>query len=318
MNKRPLEQLFFATFRGKLDFGEFSNLDVSEAYSRKDFDGRSVFSPGKALKLYLGFLSRVLFDRLPVEKDVVFSYRKGVNVVDAVEKHSGNKYFFQSDISNFFGSITKEMIASSVRAAVDQCAISDIETWLDRVLELVTVDGVLPPGYPTSPAISNACLYKFDKVFLSWCNDNSLTYTRYADDLIVSGASEDLMHQACEKVIELLYVEFDGAIKINPKKTKFIRPGDKVRILGVSILPNGKVSVDGKLKKNSETAMHFLIKDKKMFTSFLKEPDFEKALKKFSGQLNYINTVDPSFLDKMRRKYGATAVDKIIHVSVAS
>lgn len=318
MNKRPLEQLFFATFRGKQDFGEFSNLDVNEAYSKKDFDGRSVYSPGKALKLYLGFLSRVLFDRLPVEKDVVFSYRKGVNVVDAVEKHSGNKYFFQSDIANFFGSITKEMIASSVRAAVDQCAISDIETWLDRVLELVTVDGVLPPGYPTSPAISNACLYRFDKVFLSWCNDNSLTYTRYADDLIVSGASEDLMHQACEKVIKLLYVEFDGAIKINPKKTKFIRPGDKVRILGVSILPNGKVSVDGKLKKNSETAMHFLIKDKKMFMSFLKEPDFEKALKKFSGQLNYINTVDPSFLDKMRRKYGAAAVDKIIHVSVAS
>ncbi|ATN10781.1 hypothetical protein CRN80_14460 [Pseudomonas sp. FDAARGOS_380] len=318
MNRRPLEQLFFATFRGKQDFADFSNLVVNEAYSKKEFDGRTVYSPGKALKLYLGFLSRVLFDRLPIEKDVVFSYRKGVNVVDAVEKHSGNKYFFQSDIANFFGSITNKMIARSVLAAVDQCPISDIEAWLDRVLELVTVDGVLPPGYPTSPAISNACLYKFDRVFLAWCHDNSLTYTRYADDLIVSGESEDLMHQACKKVIEFLYAEFGGDLKLNPKKTRFIKPGDKVRILGVSILPNGKVSVDGKLKKDSETAMHFLIKDKKMFTSFLKEPDLERALKKFSGQLNYINTVDPSFLDKMRKKYGAAAVDKMIHVSVAS
>lgn len=318
MNRRPLEQLFFATFRGKQDFADFSSLVVGEAYSKKDFDGRSVYSPGKTLKLYLGFMSRVLFDRLPVEKNVVFSYRKGVNVVDAVTKHRGNRYFFQSDIENFFGSITKEMIARSVHAAADQCPISDIEVWLDRVLELVTVDGVLPPGYPTSPAISNACLYKFDQIFLAWCHQNSLIYTRYADDIIVSGASEDLMQQACQKVIQFLNDEFGHAMKINPKKTKFIRPGDKVRILGVSILPNGKVSVDGKLKKNSEAAMHFLIKDKKMFTSFLKESDLEKALKKFSGQLNYINTVDPSFLDKMRRKYGAAAVDKIIHVSVAS
>ncbi|MNP55568.1 hypothetical protein D3C76_1502260 [compost metagenome] len=64
--------------------------------------------------------------------------------------------------------------------------------------------------------------------------------------------------------------------------------------------------------------MHLLLKDKKMFVSFLKEADLEKSLKKFSGQLNYINTVDPSFLDKLRKKYGSAAVDKIIHISVSS
>ncbi|MNY51006.1 hypothetical protein D3C86_1865630 [compost metagenome] len=126
------------------------------------------------------------------------------------------------------------------------------------------------------------------------------------------------MHHIIPKITELLSCEFEGRIKLNIHKTKFLRPGDKVRILGVAILPNGKVSVDGRLKKHSETAMHCLLKDKEKFISFLKEKDFDKALKKFSGQLNYINTVDPSFLDKLRRKYGAAAVDKIIHVSVGS
>lgn len=318
MNRRPLEQLFFATFRGKQELNELLELDVRAAYSEKDFDGRVVYSPDKKLKLYLGFLSRVLFDRLPVETDVVFSYRKGVNVVNAVEKHSEGKYFFQSDIKNFFGSIDREMISRSVLAALELCPISDIEQWLDRVLDLVTVDGVLPPGFPTSPVISNACLYEFDKKFLSWCKLNSLTYTRYADDLIVSGGVEEKMHLLLPCITQLLDAEFGGRIKLNAQKTKFIRPGEKVRMLGVAILPNGKVSVDGRLKKHSETAMHCLLKDKQMFTSFLKEKDLEKALKKFSGQLNYINTVDPSFLDKLRRKYGATAVDKIVHISVGS
>lgn len=316
MNKRPLEQLFFATFRGKQKFSDFLELDVSAAYLKKDFDGRSVYSPDKNLKLYLSFLSRVLFDRLPVANDVVFSYRKGVNVVDAVEKHCNNRYFFQSDIENFFGSINRETISRTILAALEVCPISDIEQWLKRILDIVTVDGVLPPGFPTSPAISNACLYEFDKKFLAWCGENTLTYTRYADDLIVSGIREEKMHLLIPRISELLEGEFDGCIKLNVQKTKFIRPGEKVRILGVSILPNGKVSVDGRLKKHSETAMHFLLKDKQMFTSFLKEKDLEKALKKFSGQLNYINTVDPSFLDKLRKKYGATAVDKIIHISV--
>lgn len=318
MNRRPLEQLFYATFRGKQEFADFSKVNVNTAYSKKDFDGRSIYIPDKTLKLYLGFLSRVLFDRLPVAKEVVFSYRKGVNVVDAVEKHSENKYFFQSDIENFFGSINRELISNTILAAVELCPIADIEDWLDRIMELVTVDRVLPPGYPTSPAISNACLYAFDKKFIGWCDSNSLTYTRYADDIIVSGKSEEQMHLLIPKITELLDAEFGKGMKLNSNKTKFIRPGEKVRILGVAILPNGKVSVDGRLKKHSETAMHLLLKDKKMFASFLKEEDVEKSLKKFSGQLNYINTVDPSFLDKLRKKYGAAAVDKIIHISVAS
>lgn len=318
MNKRPLEQLFFAMFREKQKFSEFLELDINTTYTKKDYEGRAVYSPDKSLKSYLGFLSRILFDRLPIENDVVFSYRKGVNVVNAVEKHSVNRYFLQSDIENFFGSINRETIGRAILSALDVCPISDIEQWLERILDMVTVNGVLPPGFPTSPSISNACLYNFDKKFLEWCEENNFIYTRYADDLIVSGGGEDEMRLIIPKITELLSCEFEGRIKLNTQKTKFLRPGEKIRILGVAILPNGKVSVDGRLKKHSETAMHCLLKDKEKFVSFLKEKDFEKALKKFSGQLNYINTVDPSFLDKLRRKYGAAAVDKIIHVSVGS
>lgn len=318
MNKRPLEQLFFATYRGKQNFDEFLNLDLNTAFIKKSFDGRSVYSPEKNLKLYLGFLGRILFNRLPIEAEVVYSYRKGVNVVNAVEKHCFSRYFFQADIENFFGTITRDTIRNTILAAIDSCPISDIDQWLERILDIVTIDGLLPPGFPTSPAISNACLVEFDKKLLSWCGKKNLVYTRYADDLIVSGLEEDNIHLLSSHITELLDTIFNGQMRLNPSKTRVIRPGAKIKILGIAILPNGKVSVDGKLKKNAETAMHYLLKDRDIFASFLKEKDLEKALKKFSGQLNYINTVDPSFLDKLRKKYGATAVDKIIHVSVGS
>ena len=317
MNKRPLEELFFATFREKQTFSEFLKLDMESEYSRGDYDGRSIYSPNKNLKLYLSFLSRVLFDRLPVAKEVVFSYRKGVNVVDAVEKHGDNKYFFQSDIKNFFFFFSRDIIGKAILSSLEVCPVADIDCWLDRILDMVTVDGFLPPGFPTSPAISNACLYKFDKRFLTWCNGNGLVYTRYADDLIVSSMEGDSMRLLIPHIDNLLAEEFGGVIKLNVQKTKFMRPGEKVKILGVAILPNGKVSVDGRIKKDSETAMYWLLKDKESFISFLKEADMDKALKKFSGRLNYINTVDPSYLDKLRKKYGSTVVDKVMHLSVA-
>lgn len=317
MNKRPLDQLFFATFRGEYAFEDFLELDLSQAFSEVEFDGRVVYSPSKSLKRYLGFLSRVLFDRLPVEEDVVFSYRKGVNVVDAVRSHSSSKYFLQADIENFFGSISREIILDTIVKSVDFCPVSDIDKWMDRILAMVTVGGALPPGFPTSPAISNACLYGFDKKFRSWCLDNNLFYTRYADDLIVSGMEEEPCKLAISYLSKFLESEFGGCVRLNDKKTRFTRPGERVKILGVSILPNGMVSVDGRVKKNSEIAMHYLIKDREVFISFLKEDDFESAIKRFSGQLNYINTIDPVFLDKLRKKYGATVVDKVIHASVA-
>ncbi|WP_440785179.1 reverse transcriptase domain-containing protein [Pseudomonas syringae] len=317
MIKRPLEQLFFATFRGKQDFQDFIKLDLAASSVKKNFEGRSVYAPEPKLKLYLGFLSRVLFDRLPLAEQVVYSYRKGVNVVNAVEKHSSSKYFFQTDIESFFGSINREIIRRSILWSLDFCPISDIDVWIDRILDIVTVDGLLPPGFPTSPAISNCCLVKFDEEFLSWCDSQGFIYTRYADDLIVSSKVDPGVDLLVSKITEILNKMFDGDFKLNLNKTRVVRPGSKVKLLGVVILPNGKVSIDGNLKKNVETAMYHLLKNKEKFVSFLKEQELDRALQKFSGQLNYINTVDPDFLDKLRRKYGATAVDKIIHVSVA-
>jgi hypothetical protein len=80
------------------------------------------------------------------------------------------------------------------------------------------------------------------------------------------------------------------------------------------ILPNGKVSVDIKFKKEAEVKLHYYLTNKDKFTE-ITGPDFNSAVEKISGQLNYVNTVDPGYLDKLRKKYGATIVDMFLHKS---
>jgi RNA-directed DNA polymerase len=101
---------------------------------------------------------------------------------------------------------------------------------------------------------------------------------------------------------------------LNPNKTRISSVGNKVKLLGVVILPNGKISVDAKLKNFVETALYLYSKDTLMFRDFL-EMDIGSAMERVSGYVNYISTVDASYVDFLRRRYGVTVVDTFIHYS---
>ncbi|MDA4629511.1 reverse transcriptase domain-containing protein, partial [Enterobacter hormaechei] len=45
---------------------------------------------------------------------------------------------------------------------------------------------ILSVGAPSSPIISNFCMYEFDNRIHTACNKLEITYTRYADDLTFS------------------------------------------------------------------------------------------------------------------------------------
>ena len=56
---------------------------------------------------------------------------------------------------------------------------------------LTTFEYRLPQGAPTSPTLSNIVMEPIDKEIMDYANANGLVYSRYADDITVSG-SEDI------------------------------------------------------------------------------------------------------------------------------
>ena len=57
---------------------------------------------------------------------------------------------------------------------------------LRLIVDLVTLDGCLPQGAVTSPAVSNLVFARFDQRILKYCQALDIRYTRYADDLLFS------------------------------------------------------------------------------------------------------------------------------------
>lgn len=315
MKKKPLESLFEAMYHGKYDFNDFANCDISANYEEINKKERIIQKPNKKLKAYHTFLNLFLFDYLSVNTKVVFSYRKGVSTYDAVSKHSRSKYFFQTDIARFFPSIDSDLIKKTILGSCELSPISDIDVFLERVFDFVVVKNQLPMGFSTSPPISNACLFNFDNDLEKYCSNHNLIYTRYSDDLIISSGAKGGVDGVDLKVDAILQNSFGGKLTLNAAKSKFTHPGGKIKVLGMVILPNGKITVDIKFKSNIEVLLHFYINDKEKFIDTV-NGDMSAGIERITGYLNYVNTVDKSYLDKLRKKFGATIVDMFLHQSV--
>jgi RNA-directed DNA polymerase len=322
MNKKPLKILFDAMYHGKYDFDDFLNCDVSENYKNFELGDpfknkkRKISNPNKKLKAYHKFLNLFLFEYLPINKDVVFSYRKGFSVYDSVRRHAGSRNFFQADLTDFFKNIESSNIAKVILENGSMSPISDIDLYLGRIIDLICVDDSLPAGFPTSPIVSNVCLFEFDNVLNSYCVQQGLIYTRYSDDIIVSGIEKFNHVEVAEKMESILKDLFGDGLKMNKEKSKYTWVGKKIKLLGMVVLPDGKITVDIKFKNKIEVLLHFYIHDKEKFLDKIEmRGNMKDAEAKLSGYLNYINTIDSSYLDKLRKKYGTTIVDMFFHKS---
>ena len=314
MQPKPLRLLFDAMHHGKYEFDDFQHADVTSSYTPVHIRQRTVYRPDKKLKAYQVFLNTFVFEHLEINERVVYSYRKGVNPHEMAFPHARSRAFFQTDIKNFFGSIDRRLTKSTILCQKDKVPISDLELHIDRILELTIINDALPIGFPTSPPISNVCLTRFDNDFEEYCLISDLVYTRYADDIVVSAKNRDVLLGVEAKMNELLVQHFAEKLRQNRMKRKLTTIGRKNRILGMVILPNGQVTIDMELKKKIEVLLHFYIRNRQKFLN-MSDGDIEAGIQKLSGYINYINSADRLYLEKLKRKFGATIIDSFLHRS---
>lgn len=114
------------------------------------------------------------------------------------------------------------------------------------------VEGHLPQGAPTSPALSNIIARHLDNRLLGLAKKMGYRYTRYADDLAFSGESikPDFTKYVAKIIIEC---GFD----INVAKIKFYKGNGAKILTGVS-LANGKIRVPRDYRRNLKQELYFI------------------------------------------------------------
>lgn len=141
----------------------------------------------------------------------VHGYVRGRSTVSAAQPHAGSPLVLAVDLKGFFGQIDYERVRETMESRFDNAACS----WIRGAC---FVEGSLPLGYRTSPALSNIAFEPTDAKIESLANDWGLAYTRWVDDLSFSGArlGDDFL-----ATLQNLLAN-DGWV-VNDRKTRFMR-----------------------------------------------------------------------------------------------
>ncbi len=132
----------------------------------------------KALARRLGIFFEQQIDAFPHAR--AFGFTVGRNIRENAKDHCGHKHLISLDIKNFFPSIKVDRVE---RFFASLGLTQEVANLLSR---FVTIDGSLPLGLATSPAIANVLCLPIDTELSELAQKFAATYSRYADDISFS------------------------------------------------------------------------------------------------------------------------------------
>jgi len=239
--------------------------------NKKSGGQREILAPRKFMKVIQYWISDYFLFRLKVHASC-FSYRRGASIKDNAISHLNNEFVANIDIVNYFGTISKKMVRSClVNNKIDECLA-------DTISELVTFEGYLPQGAPSSPVISNAILFDFDNEMSEKCFLIGCVYTRYSDDITISGSNKN---NVIEMITEVKHLLIKKGFSINDNKTRVASTNGRRMVTG--ILVDGVIRPTRKYRRKVRSAFDHASKD---------NDSSRETIHKLSGYLNYLKSFD--------------------------
>jgi retron-type reverse transcriptase len=253
---------FLAQVAKSLKLGLDDSVSGSECDSRyhtyripKQSGGtRLITAPSRTLKHFQRALVDLEMNRWPLEPSAT-GFRPGSSVVENAMPHVGKRLVVNVDLKGFFPNTKFPRILKVLHFRLHG-------RFSPRAVRLLAVlcsfSGGLPTGAPTSPAIANQVLSSADKSISKAAQHKDVHYTRYADDLTLSGDDHAPVKLLpfVEEVIEKLGYELD------PKKTNLFRKGRRQCVTGLVV--NQKPNLAKPLRRRLRAAVHHFVHKRPM------------------------------------------------------
>ncbi len=136
----------------------------------------------------------------------------GRSVLTNVKPHLGSAFVFTADIASFYPSIRRDRVSGLFRSLGCAGDVADLCT------RLCTFRHRLEQGLITSPALADQLMRPVDARLAGICRELGLVYTRFVDDLAVSG-SFDLEASGVPALVHRILAEH--GFRANPDKDPF-------------------------------------------------------------------------------------------------
>jgi retron-type reverse transcriptase len=260
---------------------------------------RTISQPAQEVKLLQRAIIDVLLRKFPIH-DAATAYREGLSIKDNALRHVGDGPILKMDFKDFFPSIRSP---DWVRYCEDTGALRDEnEVRLTTLLMFQLPRGSnvlrLAIGAPSSPFVSNLLLYEFDEKVSAAVAPDHVRYTRYADDITFSAPRTGHLVNVERQVRGILRDLKFPRLTINDEKTTRVTRKFGRKVTGLTLTNDGKVSVGRERKR----LLHAQV-----FNASKNELNADEILR-LKGMLGFVNSVEPDFINVLRRRYGQAIV----------
>jgi retron-type reverse transcriptase len=182
--------------------------------------------------------------------EAAHGFRQGRSVVTFAQQHVGRAVVLRVDLQVFFASVFAARVVGILRTAGYPEEVSRMLAALcthrapadvlagapERdPLDLARLRAPhLPQGAPTSGALANLAAYRLDVRVAGLARKIGATYSRYADDLVLSGDRE-LARAAPTLVARLAAIATEEGFSLNFRKTRVMPQSARQRITGIVV-----------------------------------------------------------------------------------
>lgn len=265
-----------------------SNAYYREFRIKKRSGGyREIRAPYPSLLYMQNWIYREILLKCKVNA-TAHGFVKKRSILTNANVHKGQPFLLKMDLKDFFPSISINWV---VQVFKDIGYTNNVAFYLASICCL---DHALPQGAPTSPMLSNIVASFMDKRLYKLCQEYGYKYTRYADDIAVSG-----------KFISPTFIEVisntikDCGFEVNKKKTRLYGDKGNKIITGISLANNG-VRVPRNYRRELEQEIYYILKYG--YDAHVKRNKIKKSnyLQSIIGKLNFWLMVEPQ--NKMAKK----------------
>lgn len=261
----------------------FSNKNFYREFKipkRKINEFRTINSPYPSLLSVQNWILKNILDSTKVHYNA-HGYVKNKSIKTNATKHLGQKELFKIDLKDFFPNIKIARIVNQFKRLGYTKNISL------ALASLCCYKDYLSQGSPTSPTLSNLVAYKMDKRLTSLAKKNNLIYTRYVDDIAISG--ENIHYQLQKFICKII----EEGFVINYDKTYLSDSEINKRQLTGVVIKDNYLTVPKNFKKQLKQEIYYISKfglKSHLFSIKNKNPYYTESL---LGKLQYWKFIEP-------------------------
>jgi len=194
---------------------------------------RLVINPmGKLRSLQNRFYARILLPNLD-RSGYSHGGVPGRNILTNVRPHLGQAFLFTTDLCDFYPSVHRQRV-------FDLFVRLGCSAWVAQLCtQICTYQHHLAQGLPTSPILADYLLRPVDERIAAACGNHNLVYTRFVDDIAISGPF-DLDRSGFPTLVRRILSE--NGFAVNEDKDHFGRVAEGTAVTGIRF-PRGHPDV---------------------------------------------------------------------------